>query len=309
VGDLAAQSAKALCEGLGDPRLARLVKAIDAWHAREDAHAELGQLGLLEAWRALLLEQRPRQREVIIRRAGIEGQPETLQAIGDSLRRNRQRIQQIEEDALAILAGQRRFLDRVRAQVDAVLPAGAVALASLSGHPWWAAAAARPEALDYFGARVLGGGVRIVELDGVRYLARCAQADLDRAWRALCAAAADVPLPAPLAALRRQVEPTCWRVGPLLAERLFERLRGSLDLDPSAEEPVVTSLGDTLAAALLAVLRSSRVPMRLDEVAPRAGASSHRKRWAAWVVESSACQGTSRITTHGWPASSPRRSR
>jgi RNA polymerase nonessential primary-like sigma factor len=42
----------------------------------------------------------PREREVLRRRLGLDGEPETLDAIGDTIGVTRERVRQIETEAL-----------------------------------------------------------------------------------------------------------------------------------------------------------------------------------------------------------------
>lgn len=273
VGDLAARSSRELrhAPSVGRRSVELLFEQIAVLEKRMETRARLADMGLLPSWKVLLLEQETVPRMAVTLRAGLGGHAETLRCIGETLGVSRERIRQLESRVIEDLGRENLWLGAVRARVDAALPDGATPLSALAADPWWAGIAALPEALDYFGARVLGGEMHVVELDERAYLARCTQETLDEAWRSLRADAERVPVPAPLAVFEALREPLCQQIGGALAELLCERLRGLLHVETWAAEPRVTGVGDTQSAAMLAILRASPVPVHVEDLWARTG--------------------------------------
>lgn len=250
---------------------ARVREATERERSHMEARRRLVEAGLLESWKTLIAELTAARSSVVTLRAGLGGRAETLGAIGKMLGRSRERMRQQETRAVETLAREDVWLSGVGARVDAALPEGAVPLAALAADPWWAGMVALPEALDYFGERILGGAVRVIEVDEQLHLARCSQTTLDTAWSDLRASAAAAPVPAPLQAFRALLGPVEARVGPFLARALWDRLRARFHVDESTGEPRVTGFGGTHATAMVALLRVAPAPMRLDELKARAG--------------------------------------
>ncbi|MFT3770136.1 MAG: 3'-5' exonuclease [Minicystis sp.] len=273
LADLAGRSGAQLraAQNLGRKSVEQIFEAVIAFQERAAARRRLADAGLLESWKTLLLEQESVPRMVLTLRAGLGGRAEKLQAIGEMLGVSRERIRQIEARVLEDLGREKVWLAAVRVRVDEVLREGAAPLEALAADPWWAGIVAQPEALDFLGERLLGGAMRVVQVEERAYLARCGQEALDEAWAELRKSAGQVPLPAPMAAFRALVVPVRERIGAVLSDLLFERLRGLLHVEETSAEPRVTAVGDTQAAAILAMMRASPVPMRVEELWARLG--------------------------------------
>jgi hypothetical protein len=274
LGDLADRSAAQLCsaQNLNRKSVAHVAQVVRERLPRLQAIRKRAATGLLPSWRAFLAEQDPVPRLVLALRAGLDGPAETLRAIGKRLGVTGERARQIEAGALDDLGRRKTWLGEVRARVDAAIGRGSITLEALAADPWWAAIVALPDALDYFCERVLAGEVRVVALDDRAYLARCSQTALDDAWSHLHQAAGDVSLPAPIEAFEALTAPAREALGDMIADALAERLRALLHLDAaSAPEARVTAFGTTHAASLLAILRASPTPVRLDEIWARLG--------------------------------------
>lgn len=134
---------------------------------------------------------------------------------------------------------------------------------------------ARPRTLDYFGGRAIGGPFHVVDVDGERFAARCRQSAVDEAWRLLRAAADGLPVPQPLDAYRALLAPLAPRIGPVLAEALFERLRRERLVadgrDPARVIGRAKGRVDVRHAALLAFLQDSPSPVPLRTAKARFG--------------------------------------
>lgn len=114
--------------------------------------------------------------------------------------------------------------------------------------------------------------MRVVTVEERAHLARCTPTAFEEAWDALRKQAAEVPLPCSLATFRGLMDPLVLKVGRLLANLLFERLRDLLHVEEAGGgEGRVVGFGATQAAAIPALLRASPVPMRVEDVAARFG--------------------------------------
>jgi DNA-directed RNA polymerase alpha subunit/mRNA-degrading endonuclease RelE of RelBE toxin-antitoxin system len=275
IGELATRSRSTLlaAKNLGRSSIPQLIDALRLHMERLESAGMKAAMGLLESWKALLQEQDAVRRMVLTRRAGLGGPHETLQSVGEMLGVSRERVRQLETAVVTDLKRERFWLDEVRRRLDAaVSDDGAIAVDDLAADPWWASAAARPEAIDYFGEQLLDDAMRVIYVEERAYLARCTPTTFDEAWDELRKRAAEVPLPAPLATFHKLTDPLVPRVGRLLASLLFERLGERLHVE-NAEgiEARVVGFGATQAVAILAMLRASPTPMRVEEVMARAG--------------------------------------
>jgi hypothetical protein len=275
LGDLAKRSSAELysAKHVGRGSVRQLVEAIRDHSPREQAILARSADGLLEGWRTLLHAMISSQRTVLVLRAGLDGPAMLAQDIVSVVRLPHKTVYRREHAALADLAREQAWLHDVRTRVDAaVLVDGAVPLATLATDPWWAGIVARPQALDYFGRWLLDGKVRVVELDGIQYLARCTQAEVEEAWRVVRRAATNISLPASLAAFKSQVDPLADTVRGVLADALWLRLRALLHIDESMSgEPRVVGFGGSYGVEILANLRASPTPILVDVLEARLG--------------------------------------
>ncbi|HMY18314.1 MAG TPA: DNA-directed RNA polymerase subunit alpha C-terminal domain-containing protein, partial [Polyangium sp.] len=274
VADLATRSKSDLlgAKNLGRTSIPALVDALHVHVQRIDAVRRKTEEGFLESWKGLLQDQDPVRRMVFTRRAGLGGTSETLKSIGETLGVSRERARQIENGVIADLKRERSWLSEIRRRIAEVLRNnGAVALDELTEDPWWAGIAALPVALDYFGEEFLDDEIRIIEIDERAYLARCTPAAIDAAWEALRKEASVVPVPSSLETFRELVAKYIPRVGTFVGDVLFERLKELLHIEYTHNEPRVIGLGTTRPAAVMALLRASSKPMRVEEVIERLG--------------------------------------
>jgi hypothetical protein len=277
LGELAARSSAELlaARNFGRRSVSRLVQAVRDHMTCAGAVDDLAGQGLVEAWRALLLRMDDRWRTVLAEHSGLGGHRALLDAITAKLGRSLSTVRRFEARALAELRHERAWLAAVQARADNALQDGAVPLAALARDPWWAGIVALPQALDYFGERLLGGAVRVVKVGDQLYAARCTQSTLDEAWSAVRTGAAQIALPAPVEAFLALLDPWAPRIGVALKGVLLARLRGHLVVDGKRGTSRVVAFGVTRkamhGAALLAALRASPRPMRTELIRERFG--------------------------------------
>jgi hypothetical protein len=275
LGDLATRSAAELqAAGWEAHAVEQLVAAIAAHQERAEARRRLAGEGLLPSWMALLGELTPKQRAIVVGRAGLEGQPKKLREIGRAFGFSGERARMVEAGALEKLRRERAWVRAVVRRVKAALSGGAQPLAALAADPWWAAIAARPPALDYLGERLLGGAARVIHLDGEPWLAPCSEDELDEAVEALLVAARQIPVPAPLSAFLALLGPHRAGFGETLTEQLRARLVASLRLQAASAEPLVLAVDANVGEAVVALLRASKTPLLGEEIAVRLGRQS-----------------------------------
>jgi superfamily I DNA/RNA helicase/mRNA-degrading endonuclease RelE of RelBE toxin-antitoxin system len=277
LGDLATRSEAELkaAPNLGRKSVQQIFEAVQEHLTRIEAGRERAATGLLESWKSQLQEQDSVRRMVLTLRAGLGGRGETLQSIAELIGVTRERVRQIEKAVLEDLGRNKGWIAEVRARVDAALSGSASSLEVLAADPWWAGIVAVPEALDYFGERLLGGAFRVVELEEHPYAARCSQDALDESWTTLKRAAAKVPLPAAVTLFEALAEPLTGTLGKTLSDLQRERLKGMLHLeDDGGNGPRVVGFGSSHSEAMLAILRTSPVPVRMDDVFARTGRGS-----------------------------------
>jgi hypothetical protein len=262
--------AEAEVDALREAERARDEALREAERVRDEARRRLAATGLLESWRALLLELAPVPRMVLTLRAGLDGSTVHLRSIGATLGCSRERVRRIETIALEALRREGAWLAEVRARAGSALSGGAVPLATLAAEPWWTGIVALPDAIDYLGERLLAGEVRVVSLSGEAHLARCSEEAIDEAWSGLRHRAEQTAIPAPLAAFRALVEPIQERLGAVVADALWERLLGLLRVEQEGDRARVTGTGSR-ASAVLALLRASPAPMPIEELEARLG--------------------------------------
>ncbi len=271
VADLATRSKSELlgAKNLGRASIPAMVEAIQTHIGRVEDVRRKTEAGFFESWKGILQDQDAVRRMVFTRRAGLGGASETLKSIGETLGVSRERVRQIENDVAADLKRERFWLNEVRRRIEAVLEDDAAPLDQLGVDPWWAGVAMLPAALDYFGEALLDSDVRVIEIDERSYLVRCTPAAFDAAWEALRKEASTVRIPGPLDTFRLLVEKFVANVGRFLGGVLFERLREILHIEESGGQARVVGFGTTRPAAILALLRASTNPMRVEDVIER----------------------------------------
>ncbi len=230
--------------------------------------------GLLASWKRTLQELDTIPRMIVTRRAGLSGEQETLESIGETLGVTRERVRQIEVKVTKQFQSESAWLEYLRGRFEELMEArgGAVLMEELAEDPWWAGFETRASALDYFCERMLDGAYRVVEFEGDEYLARVTKQQLTEIWRDLRRTAAKENFPAPLShfeALARRAEDT---VGARLAQALWDHLQELLHVDSPADgEPTAVAFGTGKDAKILAILAASDSPIPIGEIEAQVG--------------------------------------
>lgn len=274
LGDLASRSRSDL---LALPRLGRASVAdlprVVAEHLRSLAEdAASADEGLLETFKTGVQKLDSMLQVIATRRAGLGAEPMTLQELGELFGVSRERIRQLEA-RLAEQLGRQPWAKRARARVEAALTGGAVKLDDLGSDSWWADACENPSVVEFVLDQVFDAGAFVVVLDGETWLSRSKQADVEAAWDELLRRAASVPLPAPFTAFEPLIAAASEGHGPQIAKHFREELRGRMQFDSAGEKGKdrVLALGDSKQAEILAILRASHEPMRVEDVQAKLG--------------------------------------
>lgn len=211
-------------------------------------------------------------RMIVTRRAGLGGQPETLEEIGSTLGVTRERIRQIEKKTWDGLTRSKAWAAFVLERCREVAPGGAVPLDNLEEHPWWQGLASDPDALDYFCDRLLGGAFRVVQLDGERYLARTTQADLDAALGALKRTLRTLSFPLPLREVEGVAQGLTEGLGETLGRVVWENASARLVIDQDSNgEPRAVSYGSGKHAQAIAFLDAQPGPVSVNTLIAEVG--------------------------------------
>lgn len=256
-------------------KLERLVRQhLDRSKTHEEYVRGVMKRGLLSSWKTLLEAQEPVQRMILIRRAGLDAPPETLSAIGKELGRTRERVRQLEEQALDVLKREHLWLMETKKRLDKALTDNAVLLARLARDPWWKEIATKPWAISYLSQRLLGRAAHILMVDERRYLSWIHPKRLVTAMGKLRQQASRVPLPSPLETFRALTEPFVPELGQTLVALLFERLQHLLhilDATPDRPSQVVGFGRQRYADKVFWLLNGAQAPMPIAQVYARVG--------------------------------------
>lgn len=271
LGDLAARTRAELIEApnLGRSTIDSLPALISEYLADSAQARALVDEGLLECFRTLLEPLDPMLRLIATRRAGLAGEPMTLQELGDELGVSRERIRQLEVRLCDQLAHQPWTVE-ARRRIEAALAAGPVPFAILASDHWWTAASEQPSVVNFIVESVLELDASVIELDEAPWLSRIKAAAIAAKLSSLVDAAAKVKLPAPVEVLDGLAIEAAAGLGAHLATYFREELRGRLQISDSVPARVL-AFGDTRRAELLALLRAAPEPVRVDDLQRQLG--------------------------------------
>jgi superfamily I DNA/RNA helicase len=274
LGELAELSASQLKseDNLGRTSIAGLAVAVRAHFQRVDVEPDAESEGLLESWKSMLERLEGVPRIILTRRSGLGGTSETLREIGEMLGVTRERIRQIESESTSKLV-RKGWAQVVRRRADAALAGGAVTLLELSADAWWSAAVAFPEVVHYLIADVVEAEAQVIAFDDMDWLSRAPLPAVKDAWLAFRHAASEVPLPAPREAFEALT--TEAQVGKRLARHFVKMLGERFHYASEAPDAHVLAIGDGRVARLMALLRSSPEPIRVEDAEAVAGGRSH----------------------------------
>lgn len=148
----------------------------------DDRVKSASEISLLASVRQSLTKYEDREREVIRRRMGLDTPSQTLQQIGEAFGVTRERVRQIEARVLKRLIREEFWDDLLSKKLLNLLQNREVPLPLLgveAADTWFTGIAEVPEAFKYILSNMCEGGVEIVAVDGVEYLAFLSQARWD----------------------------------------------------------------------------------------------------------------------------------
>lgn len=270
LGDLASRDTQALNEGgVGRVSVKDLAAAIGAHFERAEAERAIADLGLIEGLKAMVQQEEPMLRIILTRRAGIGGEAQTLQELGDTFGVSRERIRQLET-RVATGIRRRQYAREVERRVGKALENGACLLSDLATDAWWAQAEDLATVVAYV-VDDLCSVAHVVEWDGDLWLSRSKSSAVTTTCAETEEAARKVTLPAPLSAFDAVQEKLRTTMGATFADRFAQDLRSKLKVESVGGEPRVVAFGDTKGAEILGLLRASPVPLNIDDLTVRMG--------------------------------------
>ncbi|HLV65037.1 MAG TPA: DNA-directed RNA polymerase subunit alpha C-terminal domain-containing protein, partial [Polyangiaceae bacterium] len=228
----------------------------------------------LESWKRRLHALEPLLRLIVTRRAGVTGEPEKLESLGEMLGVTRERVRQLEVDALESLGRQQRWLSGIHARLStAFAGARSVPLELLEEDPWWHGIGQHRATLKYVCEKLLADRYHLVTIHEKVCLALFRQDALDAARSALFAQVRDLEFPARLEAIHELIAAATAELGGPVRELLTEELEEDFVFD-EADRHRVLGLGRNRNQEILAFLRAAPEPVRVGEIEERFGRGS-----------------------------------
>lgn len=287
VGDLAKTSLDTLLstKNFGRKSVTDLLKSLNL--AIEAGPLESGVLTttsttFLDCIRQSLGEYRERERDIVSRRMGLYGPPETLQEIGDSHGVTRERVRQIESKILRRILERTRWKDLLSLKLKRLLQDREVPMPVLgieAADPWFAGVALSPDVLEYALSSILDGVAGdILSIDGIQYVGFLTQ---DR-WDA---AIHDAQKLLESSAGRGLTETHCKRVVEALlpstarefANLLWDKAARFCHFVPNNHnEKILSTYGRGVESLVEAILQASDTPIHYAEIVERAKQRSGR---------------------------------
>jgi len=133
---------------------------------------------LLDAVRNSLATCSERERDILVRRMGLERPVETLAEIGESYSITRERIRQIEAKVVDRLVRREVWDDVLASKLQVMLADREFPLPLIGAEaidPWFTGVATHREAIRYLIANMCNAAVNIIEIDGIEYLSFLSQ--------------------------------------------------------------------------------------------------------------------------------------
>lgn len=133
---------------------------------------------LLDAVRNSLATCSERERDILVRRMGLERPVETLAEIGDSYSITRERIRQIEAKVVDRLVRREVWDDVLASKLQVMLADREFPLPLMGAEaidPWFSGVAAHREAIRYLIANMCNAAINLIEIDGIEYLSFLSQ--------------------------------------------------------------------------------------------------------------------------------------
>lgn len=214
------------------------------------------------------------QARILIRRIGSDGEKKTLEEIGDEERMTRERVRQIESDAIEIFQADGVWQTELAARLDIILrdredPLPAQSLSIFDS--WFADVENMMPEFEFVLDRVLGNQFFVLEVNGCQFATRISKSE----WRAavrdggffLESAAQDKMSKSNA---RRGVEEILTKKGAELASELWAAVQ-TVALFAKDEEGIerVVGVGTSAERLVTAVLANSDRPLHFTEIPKR----------------------------------------
>ncbi len=241
---------------------------------------------LLASLHGTLARRSPRERDVLSRRMGLNGSPETLDAISKDYGVTRERIRQIEAKAVKKIIKEEEWDDLLSAKLEKLLMGREFPLPVLgieAVDEWFRDVSGNVPAFRYVLGYFCGGHVGVTTIDGVEYVGFLGQNDWDRSL-------AEARRTLQVGASQKWTEAHCKAVvSPILAEntkefrsRLWDKATEGFHFAPGSDgSRVLIGQGRGVDSIIYAVLANSDRPLHFSELSECAEARAGRKIDAA----------------------------
>lgn len=283
VRDLTAWSSEALLDqrNFGNKSLRDLLRALNAALVEgplrcpaADSVRETGQL--LTEVRRSLASFTDRERDVLVRRLGLETPPETLQQVADDHEVTRERIRQIEARATQKLIDEFSWDDILERKITRLLIGRRFPLPAAGAEvvdSWFDGVSSHLKFFKNFVQSVCKDRIHFIEIDGLRYVSLMGQDLWERtvsdAVAVLSSGAGREWKEEDARSLVHGLLPdTAREFGPLLWDKASRLCHFSVEADGSR---VLTSYGRGAEQLVEAILAESETPLHYTEIAERAG--------------------------------------
>lgn len=232
--------------------------------------------GLIASWRQAMADLSAVERLVMTQRCALFRPQATLEAVGELTGVSRERVRQIESDAIAEISQGGAWAAFLRSRFDdATGGVGAVRLEELAGDSWWSRVDEVPDALQYLCEKLLDAQWNVVSVADALWLAKRDRKAVEKARDELQRFLKQVRLPAPLAAFEGARATVTTTVGAALAEALWSEIEDMLQIEERDGQAIVINAGGTKGRQLLAVLRASPTPVRVADMIAQFGRISN----------------------------------
>ena len=236
---------------------------------------------LLEAVHLSLATCSDRERDILVRRMGLDCPAETLAEIGDSYGVTRERIRQIEAKVVDRLVRREVWDDLLATKLHVLLADREFPLPLIGAEaidPWFSGVAAHRDAVRYLIANMCNAAVSLVEIDGVEYLSFLSQ----DSWHEIVATARRL---LESGVDQRWTEQDCQHHVKLLvpddarefAALLWEKSSTWCHFADDAETRTLISYGRGVDQVVEAVLLESETPLHYSDIAIQATARAGRE--------------------------------
>ncbi|MDO9489440.1 MAG: DNA-directed RNA polymerase subunit alpha C-terminal domain-containing protein [Sphingomonadaceae bacterium] len=235
---------------------------------------------LLDSIRTSLLQCTARERDIMVRRMGLDCEPETLQEISGSYGITRERVRQIESALVARLVRQEVWDDLLASKLKLLLsdrdfPLPLIGAEALD--PWFTGVGTQPSAIRYLIANMCTTGAALVEIGGIDYLSFLSQSE----WHELLSSArhlleSGVGVGWSRVDCERYVTSLLPENGREFATLLWEAASAWCHFADSGENQTLISYGRGAEQLVEAILQESETPLHYSEITALASKRSAR---------------------------------